>query len=408
MRHLLLSAVALVLAATGLFGAERKESTVGGKTRDQWLHEIKERDPGVAAKAMQAVAQFGPDIDKEAGPLLIARLGDKDISVKVNAALAIGEIGLAPADVAAGVAGLRRMLGDTQAIVRFHAAIALGRLKAEARPAVPELLYTIRDTSCWEIRKAAAYALANATAVRGQPGDPRVIQALVVALADHSSKVRLEAILGLMMVGTPPTPADRQAEFNALTAVLADRDKVVTIWAHMALMRMDKNFEPHLAAIAKLLATSPDASVRSSAAMALGQAGPEARGYISELIKALEEREPDVVNAATSALVQLKEAVTTGQLNSLVKLLDDSDPQVRCNAARVLGMLGSKARTSIPELVQLLQDREPAVVITAAAALGEMGGVADAALPALNKLADHKSEAVRMTADEAIRKISKR
>ncbi|HEY1192271.1 MAG TPA: HEAT repeat domain-containing protein, partial [Gemmata sp.] len=68
---------------------------------------------------------------------------------------------------------------------------------------------------------------------------------------------------------------------------------------------------------------------------------------------------------------------------SLLKLLADDAPDVRLEAARVLGQIG--AHTAVPALAARLDDPSAAVRLTAAEALVRLGARADALLPALTK-----------------------
>src|SRR5439155_16042074 len=100
----------------------------------------------------------------------------------VNACIAIGNIGLDARDMDKGVAALVRLLTDTQAIVRLHATMALGRLGPAARAAIPKLAKdTINDKSSWEIRKTAAQALGSIALDRQNGPDAQTVGALTRA-----------------------------------------------------------------------------------------------------------------------------------------------------------------------------------------------------------------------------------
>lgn len=71
---------------------------------------------------------------------------------------------------------------------------------------------------------------------------------------------------------------------------------------------------------------------------------------------------------------------------SLVKVLSDSDPQVRLQATRSLALIGAPARPAVAELTRLLDDPNEDVRRGAARALGQIGPGASPAVPALLRL----------------------
>ncbi|MBV9124732.1 MAG: HEAT repeat domain-containing protein [Planctomycetes bacterium] len=397
--------VGVLLAAVGPSGAQNKDSLVLGKTLSQWVAEIKSRDPSVAENALHAVIQYGQNAQKEAGPAIIGRLNDPDVSLRVNAAIALGEIGLAPKDVPAGVGGLTRLLTDPQAIVRFHAAAALGGLGADARGAIPNLLYAVRDKSSWEIRKAAAYALGAVARVPGNTPDPRALEALTKTLADGCSQVRLAALLALTNLGPPALAADREVVILALQNLLQDRQPTVVIWTHMALMQYTRISEDHLAAIAKFL-KSPDLEARSQAANALATIGSEASSVIPDLVEALKDPAPEGARAAADALFQMRNSLSDKNLQDIAQLLAYPDPQVRKQAAGLLGILNANPRIQVAALVDALQDKDSQVVLAVLQALGELGETAQSAVPALTKLAEGPDDILRLAAVDALQRIA--
>src|SRR5439155_15106878 len=128
-----------------------------GRSRAEWIKDLSQTDPSIKETAIKMVAQYGTAAD-DAVPKLIPLLNDRDASIRVHAALALGEIGLADqeqkiADQA--VKELVRALYDPQSYIRFHAATAIGRvaMTADARPAIPKLvdmLTTNRDYGAWQ------------------------------------------------------------------------------------------------------------------------------------------------------------------------------------------------------------------------------------------------------------------
>jgi HEAT repeat protein len=269
-------------------------SLVGGKTLDQWIEDLKDKDPSVRETAMATLRMYGP-VARPAVPALIKACQDGDASLRVNAVIALGMIGMDNQDISGGVAALGKLLNDQQAIVRFQAATALGRLGVDGRPAVPTLVnYTLKDRQAWEIRRAAANALGSVAEDQQNGPDMRAVKGLADALSDVCFMVRLEAVFALIVLGPPLAPADRLAVQRTLATMLKnERNRVVQIWTRVALMRMEKPSDEHLTAIGKYL-KSPDAQARSHAARALGVVGKESKKQVGDVVDALQREEDPV------------------------------------------------------------------------------------------------------------------
>src|SRR5207249_1982473 len=95
-------------------------------------------------------------------PQILKAMEDPDASLRVNAIITLGFIGMDEGDREKGVQALIRRLPDPQGIVRFQAARALGNLGIDAASAIPALARnTLQDRTTWEIRGAAANALGS-------------------------------------------------------------------------------------------------------------------------------------------------------------------------------------------------------------------------------------------------------
>jgi HEAT repeat protein len=347
----LLALAILPLAAQGQpSGSSTAPPTeIGGKSVKYWIADIKSRDPSIRQNALRTIIYFGKGA-RDAGPAIINSLRDRDTSCRVHAALAL--IGMAEAralkneDVIRAVEALGYTLNnDAQAIVRFHAAVALSLFGADARPVIPNLVKQVRDVSSWEIRRAVVAALASAGADQTYGPDPRALRALAGILVnptsyEESSQVRFEAVIGLGSLGKGNNPTDLALEVQAIQQALKDRDKSVVIWAYAALMALDK--------------------------------------------------------------------VSDERLNAVTKHFKGKDALAKVQAARALGAIGREAKSKVPDLVDLLDDKEPLVVAAAISALGEFGANASSALTALNAMTQNKdqNEYLRELAKEAVKKIN--
>jgi HEAT repeat protein len=265
-------------------------STFGGKNLDQWIQDLKSKDPSIQENAIATIALYGP-VARDAVPELIKLSRSPDSSIRVNVAIALGQIGFDDADAESGMAALVRMLADPQDIVKWRAVGAVSRMGPAGHSAVPNLIVMLRSSerTSWELRKAAATALGNVAVDRTVGPETRVARALADACSDVSHQVRLESILSLIILGRPGN-TDKAYVHTAATRCLKDSSKIVSIWANMLLMRIEKVAETNLAAIAKHL-KAQEATVRSHAARALGTVGPDARSRIPELADALQDEQ---------------------------------------------------------------------------------------------------------------------
>ncbi|MDY7005756.1 MAG: HEAT repeat domain-containing protein [Cyanobacteriota bacterium] len=108
---------------------------------------------------------------------------------------------------------------------------------------------------------------------------------------------------------------------------------------------------------------------------------------------------------AWSAVYALGKIIWETAIEALIELLKHSDSEVRSNAAEVLGKIASE--TAVPALIQLLEHSDSDnVPICAAEALGKIGS--ETAIPALIqvlKYSDSNNDNVRISAAEALGKI---
>jgi HEAT repeat protein len=441
MRYTLPGAVAAALAFVAAlhaqgksdFGSDREisgTSMIAGKSLDQWIRDLRHPSPSVRETALHVLPQYGPAARRGMSEIII-ELRDPDVSVRVNAAIAVGVIGINEGDLKKGIGALKVLMRDTEASARLQAVMAVGRIGPDAKDAIGQIAYyTIRDSAAWEIRKAAALALGNIALDPKHGPDMSALRSLSRALGDVDKEVKLQALMSLVKLGPPVYDPQNEAATKEATAckrevesrvrgITSNSDPILRIWGHMAFMRMDKVREKELKPIAALL-NHADLMTRVQAAQALGTIGPEAKPVVPELVDALKDKDPMARYWVALALGSVK-ARPAQTVPALVETLKDPELLVRGAAARALGVLAGATRSKdaepglagaiqkegVPALIGTLKkEKEPQVGIELMWALGEIGDDAKAAIPDLERIVKDEEEALKKAAKEAINKIN--
>jgi HEAT repeat protein len=131
--------------------------------------------------------------------------------------------------------------------------------------------------------------------------------------------------------------------------------------------------------------------IRAAAARALGKIG--GKQCIKSLTKALDDED-----------LRVREAAKEGLLLNIIKAFNDTDPQNRAAAARVLGKIGS--RRGVKSLRNVLTDKDPRVRAAAAKALGQIGS--KRSIRSLAKALKDEDQTVRDAAKEGLALIKKK
>src|SRR5262245_6436659 len=218
---------------------------------------------------------------------------------------------------------------DPDPVVRRHAVMATNDVELIADVAVPVLIELLKDADD-EVRWHTPVALTRFDAKR----QPAIVPALAEALLkDRHDWVRSHAAMALSSIAFDDKETAKPA-LPALTQALKDK------------------------------------AAQTNAAMALNNFGRDASPAAPALLEALKEKgnRTGVLNALQSVEfgpdAQLGEGVA-----ALVDCLKSDDKYVRQRAAWVLGRIGPKARTAIPDLTQALKDSNADVAKAAAWAL---------------------------------------
>ncbi len=307
--------------------AARELAGIGHPAAIEPLLKLLETSPDQAVA--EAAGAFGPAAAKP----LVRLLSSLDRDVRRWSTRALGLCG----DPIA-VEPLSRRLQDKRADIRQEAALALGRIgTADAI----ELLLGAVDGRDPETRRAAASAL-------GTAGTERAIDALVHLCTDVDETVQLAAVSALGAVGGLKAALGLQPalESGKRTVREAAQETLKT----MPLQPQTGEERAWLAVIAGNF----EAALRE---------GTAAR---APLVQALRSQAEKTRLRAAQALAKLAEPATAPEL---VRALQDNDPTVRDAAGEALVAIGAPAAEA---LLEGLRSPDPALQKRAAGAIGRI------------------------------------
>src|SRR5262245_31336309 len=129
-----------------------------------------------------------------------------------------------------------------------------------------------------------------------------------------------------------------------------------------------------------------------------------AQGRSETLIRRLQDKDPQVRQAAIKEVKTLGgEAQTVVPM--LVGMLKGPEEDQRATAAEALGNLGAGAGTATPALIEALKDPAASVLRHSAFAIGQVGVEARSAAPALGALLKDSNALVRANAAFALGRV---
>jgi len=233
---------------------------------------------------------------------------------------------------------LMQLLANQSPVVRKRAALAAGRIGDEG--AVRSLSYVLERDSDVSVRAMAAFALGEIEAESG--ADPLLA---VVKNTSAPVEIRARAIEGLGKIAAA-LPREQEARQRELGAAILDA----------------LNYE-----VSRPIRGMPDMSVTLlGLTAALRSRPPDAGPTIAQFLSS--PFDPRVRAAAANALARMR---LKDGLDQLRKLTSDTDPIVRANAARVLGI--SEDKQSYDTLLALAtSDKDSRVSVNAIRALAAL------------------------------------
>lgn len=367
------------------------------------------------AIVLRSILRDRDDIQPEV--LMRALRRKRDVAMRCELVSSLEQI-LARSEIVLPV--LEDALGDEEAQVRFHAAMALGDIGRDAAQAMPALIRALRDADS-QVRLAAANALEGlgdeaetaAPALRKclQDQDEAVAQAAALALLSISLTTLIEAMeseedddVRLLALNTLAGSKKPEAVEAIVQRAQQDTSSDLRLFALDAVVSMGRAARTAVPALVELARGNAAVDVRVAALAALGNLGGAAEPAIPSLLTFLGELKGDPLYATVEALGKIgrKPDVTVPALIKVFRAEPGNDVDLRLAAAYALAKFGSDAAASIPELAAALEDLETRDA--AAYALGSMGR---AALPALTGALAHEESHVRWAATSALVKLGK-
>ena len=312
---------------------------------------------------------------------------------------------------------------------RYAAAVALGEMGEEARPAVPALITALHDdgrhvTATMLIFPREHYVRNAAYQALKQIRGPEAVDALITVIArkgesdsyTSSMAARLLAELG---------PEARPAAERLLDAIDGCRQGEVVKCSLSALVAMQ--IEPDSPAAVKAREVLPQFCNWSNdtgrmAARMLYDLWPQDDEVLEYFVQAMfagrspsaagaipinEQTVPLIIShlgdgTREAAMAHLAAAKPDRVVPALSETLKRPEALVRAGAASVLAKHGTTAAEAEPELMPLLDDQNAAVRLAAATALWQCAHQVETVLPVLVAALDSEQAQIRQTARDFV------
>ena len=244
-------------------------------------------------------------------------------------------------------------------------------------------------------------ARARAAIALGQLGNPASVSLLVEMLKDEDEVARTAA-MALSQIGEGTIPI--------LLSKLQDQgqDPEIRYYSAMTLSFFGEKAASAVPIAMKMLDENEPA-MRYAAVRLLGTIGNPSLRAVLALISRLEDKKKDLVSETMKTLASLintsyiQSEIQEKVFFSLLKKVDDADPEISQRALSAFDAIGKKA---ILYLTHRLYDPEPAVRRSTAEALEKLGHRAAMALPFLKNLLEDSNREVQQAAQKTLQKIN--
>lgn len=358
------------------------------------LRGVLQRPEETAAVRLAATIALGKMGDEEALQMLVENLASSEEAVRVPAAQALREAGLA------ALPALQKALQSDQPTVRAAGARALGSLghlksgAAESEYLASRIEETVVPTLIQALRDPTAYVRAAAALSLGEIRSAKALEDLLKRVKDADPLVAWCAAWAMEKNGKKATSVLLQAGRGQLSAA--------------EIRLLGRLGDPAgSATLVTILADPTQKEVHPEAVWALGEIGIQDP---TPLLQALDSPAAETRRAAAWALARWHRSAGTGRgeegwqpivLQALRRRsVEDEAPEVRQAAEQVLTAIDPQGKDPVEHWKALLSDRDPQRRTAAARTLGARGDLR--AVPALEKALSDPAPSVRKAAWEAI------
>jgi S1-C subfamily serine protease/HEAT repeat protein len=270
-------------------------------------------------------------------------LDDANADVRRSATLALAAVG------AEGVSGLRKALGDASPQVRAAAATGLTPLGAAAQSATPELLAALGDKE-GDVAFRALEALAKIGA-RG----PKAIAAL--AGLSENADAETQKLAGLALEQgldyLTQNPKDVPEALPTLTKLFTGKSGKLKQSAGAALTRIGAAARPVMPDLIVLVKNSTGAEQIEVLKVAAGVGDRKEKQTIvlPQALQFLADNDEKLKLGALGIFETLGPDGISAESSVLGAYTKERNREVRLQAVKALGALGSKAKAAVPRLV---------------------------------------------------------
>ncbi|MBI2608325.1 MAG: HEAT repeat domain-containing protein [Deltaproteobacteria bacterium] len=253
---------------------------------------------------------------------------------------------------------------DNNPKVRIAAASALAYLKSTAQETIPLFMKTLKEETHDEVRASAAQALGYLGPVAKD-----AIPLLIITLNDKNKQVRKNAAYALGNMG-----ALAQEAIPQLIEVLRDDDAFVRFNAAEALARMSRDVKTIIPLLVKKLEQGDRRYTLGIIKVIDNSDKQLGKPAVPELLKLLKDSDQNVRREAAGAIVRTG---TTPQeaLPPLIEALQHQDGGERSGALSSLAFFEGKKNSEAitPHLISALKDKDWRVILTAGITLSWRG-----------------------------------
>lgn len=382
----------------------------------------------ISARSLRVLTLHDKSLTKDASPVFLKCLDEKDQYIRLNMAVALiilGDGGDKPVSALAAMLGTKDEDFQEEVIAAVgHAGLPMlpalekarnsknvserrlapiciisiieelerkNRVASISTPVVsPEMTRLLGSFLNDSDQQVVINALRGLRAAGGPAVD--FAPAITKKLEDSNSDVRHSAVLALGAIG--PKAKD---SVPAIEKVLSDSNWYVRRDAPKALARL--SWKSAIPALEKAL-TDSHRLVRFAAVETLEMLKEEPEVASALLIKAFKDEDEVVRSKAVTVLSKFKP--NDASVVAITKMLVDPNGGVREEAASALGRFGDAAKQSVPELVKTLQDRNCWARCRAAESLGKIHHDAATVVPALLSALDDEHPSVRWWAAKVL------